>query len=133
MEQEPIVMYDGECNMCAAVVQFTILRDRKGKLRYAALQSGTGRRLLKIHGLSDGGFDTFVFVEKGSAYVRSAGALRLVRYLGGGWPLLSVLLLIPRFLRDPVYAYVARNRYRWFGRKDQCMLMKPEYRDRFFL
>lgn len=128
---EGIVLYDGECNLCAAIVQFTIKRDRRGRLKYAALQSGSGRRLLAEHGLDPGEWDTFVYVEKGKAYVRSTAALRLVRRLGGAWPLLSVLLAIPRPLRDPLYTFVARNRYRWFGRRTQCMLMRPEYKERF--
>jgi predicted DCC family thiol-disulfide oxidoreductase YuxK len=129
---ERIVMYDGDCNMCAAVVQFTIVRDRRGVLRYAALQSETGERLLREHGLATQPIDTFVFIEEGDAYVRSTAALRLIRYLFGGWPLLYGFILVPRPLRDMVYSFVARNRYRWFGKKEQCMLMKPEYRERFY-
>ncbi|MCI3920682.1 thiol-disulfide oxidoreductase DCC family protein [Paenibacillus sp. TRM 82003] len=132
LAEERIVMYDGDCNLCAAVVQFTIRRDSKGRLRYAALQSATGIRLLREHGLTSSATDTFVFVEEGKAYVRSTAALRLVRQLSGAWPLLSALLLVPRALRDPVYSFVARNRYKWFGRKEQCMLMRPEYRERFY-
>ncbi len=130
---EAIVLYDGECNLCAAVVRFTIVRNRKGTLRYAALQSETGSRLLREHALSGAAsLDTFVFVEGGTAYVRSGGALRLARHLDGGWPLLAALLAIPRFVRDPIYSFVARNRYRWFGKREQCLLMRPEYRERFY-
>lgn len=130
--REMIVMYDGECNLCAAIVQFTIRRDRRGRIRYAALQSETGQRLLREHGLAAEATDTFVFLEDGRAFVRSTAALRLARRLSGAWPLLAGLLAIPRQLRDPVYSFVARNRYKWFGRNEQCMLMKPEYRERFY-
>ncbi|HZG55934.1 thiol-disulfide oxidoreductase DCC family protein [Paenibacillus sp.] len=126
-----IVLYDGDCNLCAAVVQFAIVRDRSGALRFAALQSETGRRLLDTHGLARTATDTFVYVERGKAYVRSTAALRLVLRLRGGWPLLSALLAVPSVLRDPVYTFVARRRYRWFGKREVCMLMKPEYRERF--
>jgi predicted DCC family thiol-disulfide oxidoreductase YuxK len=130
---EHVVLYDGECNLCAAIVQFTIRRDKRGVLRYAALQSESGRKLLQEHDLPGAeAASTFVFIEDGRAYVRSAAALRLVRHLSGGWPVLSVLELLPRWLRDPVYSYVAKHRYRWFGKKAQCMLMKPEYRERFY-
>lgn len=131
-ERQAIVLYDGDCNLCAAVVRFTILRNRSRTLRYAALQSKTGRRLLKEHDLSDSALDTFVLVERGRAYTRSSGALRLMRHLNGGWPLLAALLAIPRFVRDPAYSFVARNRYRWFGKREQCMLMRPEFRERFY-
>jgi len=129
--KEPIVLYDGNCNLCAGVVQFSIRRDRRGRLKYAALQSETGRRLLAAHGLESSAGDTFVLIEKGKAYVRSTAALRLARHLGGAWPALSALLAVPRPLRDPLYAVVARNRYRWFGKRAQCMLMRPEHRERF--
>ena len=130
-KREAIVLYDGDCNLCAAVVRFTILRNRSGTLRYAALQSRTGSRLLTEHDLADPSLDTFVLVEEGRAYTRSSGALRLLRHLDGGWPLVAVLLAIPRFVRDPVYSFVARRRYRWFGKREQCLLMRPEFRERF--
>lgn len=126
-----LVLFDGECNLCDRLVQFTITRDRRGVIRYAALQSDAGQKLLREHSLSDTDMDTFVFIEDGKAYVRSGAALRLVRHFGGWWPALSVLLAVPRPLRDFLYRIVAQNRYRWFGKKPQCMLMKPEYRDRF--
>ena len=132
IEHPYIVLFDGECNLCDSLVQFTIKRDRRGEIRYAALQSDTGRRLLQRYRLSDSAGDTFVFVAKGQAYVRSTAALRLAQRLSGGWPVLSILLIIPAFVRDPLYRYVARNRYRWFGKKQRCMLMKPEYRERFY-
>ncbi|HZG88205.1 thiol-disulfide oxidoreductase DCC family protein [Paenibacillus sp.] len=131
MKQHAIVLYDGECNMCNAVVQFTIVRNRGGRLRYAAQQSDAGRRLLAAHGLSGDALDTFVLIEGDRAYTRSEGALRLMKHLNAGWPLLSALRIVPRPLRDPLYTFVARNRYRWFGKSERCMLMRPEYRDKF--
>jgi len=130
-KKQAVVLYDGECNLCNAVVQFTIVRDRGDRLRYAAQQSEAGRRLLAEHGLSGAALDTFVLVEGGRAYARSEGALRLMKYLSGGWRLLSALRIVPRPFRDPIYTFVARNRYRWFGRSERCMLMRPEFRDKF--
>jgi len=133
IEEHPyIVLFDGECNLCDSLVQFTIKRDRRGELRYAALQSETGQRLIQHYGLTDSAGDTFIFIARGRAYVRSTAALRLLRHLSGGWPVLSLFVIIPAFLRDPLYRYVAKNRYRWFGKKQHCMLMKPEYRERFY-
>lgn len=125
------MLYDGACNLCTAVVQFTIVRDRRGALTYAALQSDPGRRLLAEYGIDDSATDTFVFIDDGRAYIRSEAALRLVRQLSWPWPALSALLVVPRPLRDPIYRYVAERRYRWFGKRRTCMLMKPEYKDRF--
>lgn len=131
-EPQAIVLYDGDCNLCAAVVRFAIVRNRSGTLHYAAMQSKTGERLLQEHGLAESAADTFVFVERGRAFTRSTAALRLLRRLDGGWPMLAALLAIPRFVRDPIYSFVARNRYRWFGKREQCMLMRPEFRERFY-
>lgn len=130
-KKQAVVLYDGECNLCNAVVQFTIVRDRGDRLRYAAQQSEAGQRLLAEHGLSEDALDTFVLVEGDRAYARSEGALRLMKYMSGGWRLLSALRIVPRPLRDPIYTFVARNRYRWFGRSERCMLMRPEFRDKF--
>ncbi|WP_274363375.1 thiol-disulfide oxidoreductase DCC family protein [Paenibacillus thermotolerans] len=129
--KHPIVLYDGVCNLCSGVVKFTLQRDRQGRLRYAALQSDTGKRLLLENGFARELPDTFIFIENGKAYTKSSAALRLARHLGGGFRVLSGLLIIPRPLRDVFYTFVANNRYRWFGRSESCMLMRPEYRERF--
>ncbi len=131
LEEHPIVLYDGVCNLCTGVVKFTLARDPQGVLRYAALQSETGRELLAKWGMNSGPLDSFLFIERGKPYVRSAAALRLARYLPGGWPLLRVLLAVPRPIRDAAYRWIAANRYKWFGRNEQCMLMRPEYIERF--
>lgn len=130
-EADPVVLYDGDCHLCAAAVKFAIVRDRRGRIKYAAQQSASGRRLIKAHGLDRSAAETFVLVEKGKAYTRSTAALRLVRHLRGAWPLMSVFLIVPKAVRDPLYTWVARNRYRWFGRRDSCMVMLPEFRERF--
>lgn len=133
MEQKhhPIVLYDGICNLCSGVVAFTLRRDRRGILRYAALQSDIGKRLLFENGFAQELPDTFILIENGRAFTKSSAALRLARHLGGGFRLLSGLLIIPRPMRDAVYTFVANNRYRWFGQRESCMLMRPEYRERF--
>jgi predicted DCC family thiol-disulfide oxidoreductase YuxK len=127
----PVVLYDGMCNLCSGVVAFTLRRNQKGHLRYAALQSESGRNILRECGLDSDRIDSFVLVENGAAYMKSSAALRLAKHLGGAWPLASALLVVPRFLRDAAYDFVARNRYRWFGRRQSCLLMRPEFRSRF--
>lgn len=126
-----IILFDGVCNLCDNTVQFILKRDKKGYFRFASLQSEQGQELLQKHNLPTAGFDSFVLVENDKVYQKSKGALRVCRRLGGGWPLLYGFIIIPAFIRNFVYSWVARNRYRWFGKKETCMLPKPEWRERF--
>ncbi|WP_199619164.1 thiol-disulfide oxidoreductase DCC family protein [Paenibacillus alkalitolerans] len=128
---QSIVLYDGVCNLCNGVVAFTLRRNRKASLKYAALQSDAGRAILRRCGLESIPTDTFIFVENGKPYVKSTAALRLAKHLDGGWRFAYCFIIIPRFVRDSVYTFVAKNRYRWFGRREACLLMRPEYRERF--
>ncbi len=127
----PILLFDGVCNLCNGFVQFVIERDPEGHFHFAALQSATAQDLLKAHNISTEQMDTVVLVENGKAYVRSEVALRMVPKLGGLWPVLSVFKILPLFIRDPIYNYIAKNRYRWFGEKEQCMIPTPELKSRF--
>ncbi|WP_419933901.1 thiol-disulfide oxidoreductase DCC family protein [Candidatus Palauibacter sp.] len=122
----PIVLFDGVCNLCAGTVRFIIPRDRRGRFRFASLQSEAGRRVLL--GLGAEGPDpdeppqSLVLVANGRVYRRSRAALRIAAGLDRGWPLVAVFLVVPAPLRDLAYRFVARNRYRWFGRKTACEL-----------
>ena len=127
-----IVLIDGVCNVCSALASFVIRHDpAPGRFRFAALQSEQGRALLRRHGLATDTLDTFVLIEDGRASVRSTGALRLLARLGLPWSLLAVLFVVPRPLRDAAYGWFARNRYRWFGRRDACLVLTPDVRARF--
>ncbi len=134
-EYDYLVIYDGDCNLCAAIVKFIIPRDRRGIIRFAALQSATVRQWEGIagHPLPANMRNTIIWIERGRIYIRSTAALRMVRRLSGGWPLLSIFLLIPAWLRDPLYSLVAKNRYRWFGKRESCLVAVPEYQDRFLV
>jgi predicted DCC family thiol-disulfide oxidoreductase YuxK len=125
------ILFDGVCNLCNASVRFVLRRDPHARFRFAALQSEAGRRLLEEHRLPADELSTVVVVADGRAYTRSDAALRIARGLGGAWPALGALRVVPRPLRDRAYGVVARNRYRWFGRREECMLPTPELRERF--
>ena len=127
----PIVLFDGVCNLCNASVQFLIRRDKQGKLRFASLQSSVGRALSERGGLSMDAMDSMVLVEDSHWYVRSTAALRILWHCGGFWRLLYGFVIVPRFLRDAVYNAIARNRYRWFGKRDDCLAPTPEVKARF--
>lgn len=131
MDGNPIILFDGVCNFCSGVVNFIIERDTKGVFRFAPLQSDAGQRILEHFNLAGEDFDTFVLVEGEEFHIKSTAALRMCRLLGGFWKLLYVFIVIPAPIRDALYDYVARNRYRWFGKKEECMVPGPEVRRRF--
>ncbi|MCC6808738.1 MAG: thiol-disulfide oxidoreductase DCC family protein [Deltaproteobacteria bacterium] len=128
LEPKAIVLFDGVCNLCNASVNFIIDRDRDGYFRFAALQSETAKALGETF---SGDPESVVLIEGGKRYAHSTAALRIARKLRGAWPLFYAFIVVPRPLRDVVYRFIARHRYRWFGRKDACRLPSPELKARF--
>jgi predicted DCC family thiol-disulfide oxidoreductase YuxK len=127
----PIVLFDGVCNLCSSVVKFTISGDPDGIFRFASLQSEAGRFFLNKFGLSTDDFDSFVLIEGDKFFLRSTAVLRLCKKLNGLWPLLYLSIIIPGPIRDFVYDIVAENRYKWFGRKEECFIPSADIRNRF--
>ncbi len=125
-----IILFDGICNFCSSSVQFIIKRDPDLKFQFASLQSNEGKQLLIEHQISTD-MDSMVLIEKGCVYTKSSAALRIAKELNGAYQLLSIFLVIPKPVRDIFYTILAKNRYRWFGKKDQCMIPKPEDKQRF--
>ena len=126
-----IILFDGVCNLCNGFVQFVIARDPAARFRFAALQSAAGASLLRDAGVSGSPLDSIVLVAGGRAYIRSAAALRILRGLRFPWPLAYVLIAVPPFIRDRVYDFIAARRYRWFGRREVCMVPTSDLRRRF--
>jgi len=127
----PIVLFDGVCNLCHAAVRFILAREREARFRFASLESETGRDLT-TEGIREGtSADSMILVEDGSTYARSEAAIRIAARLSLPWRALGVLRVVPRPVRDGAYDLVARNRYRWFGRKDFCPVPDEDIRDRF--
>ena len=137
-EDRAIVLFDGVCNLCNGWVRFIVERDRKGYFMFAPLQSEVGRSLLEARGLRAAvagaeprGMESIVLIEGSRCLTRSDAAIEILRHLSGLWPLLGILRAIPRPIRDRCYDVIARNRYRWFGRRETCMVPSPEIRNRF--
>jgi predicted DCC family thiol-disulfide oxidoreductase YuxK len=128
---DSIVLFDGVCNLCSALVQFVIRHDTAAKFRFAAIQSEIGRAIFQSHGLDPADLQTFVFILDGKMHMRSDAAIEVVSRFGGAWRFFTVFRLVPRVARDWIYSMVARNRYRWFGRRDVCMIPTPEIKERF--
>jgi len=127
----PIVLFDGVCNLCNRSVQTILRHDRQARFRFASLQSPVGERLRVELGIDREKVDSVILVEGGRWYKESDAALRIARGLGGPWKALEIFRLIPRPLRDAAYRLIARNRYRWFGKRETCWLPTPELRGRF--
>jgi predicted DCC family thiol-disulfide oxidoreductase YuxK len=130
MDSKQIILFDGVCNFCNRIVNFVIRNDKKGRLKFAPLQSFPGQQLKNKFGIAPSE-DTIVFIEKEKVYTYAIAAVRICRHLD--WPakLLYVLIIIPSFISQPVYKWFARHRYKWFGKKDTCMIPTPELKERF--
>lgn len=128
--KQPILLFDGECGFCNKSVQFLLRREKNKRLHFAPLQSEVGKQLRTYFEI-DSRTDSIILIRDHSAYIKSCAALRLSTYMRGLWPLMMVFTLIPFFLRNPVYDFIARRRMRWFGRVDNCALLQKEDRSRF--
>jgi predicted DCC family thiol-disulfide oxidoreductase YuxK len=130
-DADPVLIFDGECVLCSHSAAFVLRHDRHKRCNFVAAQSELGRSLYRHYGLDDSNFETFVLLQDGIAQFRSDAALRLMSNIGLPWSLAACLRIVPRGLRDLVYNFVARNRYRFFGRRDTCYLPAPEDAGRF--
>jgi predicted DCC family thiol-disulfide oxidoreductase YuxK len=130
-DSDVVLLFDGVCNLCNGWVNFVIDREVEPVVRFASLQSSYGHGLLTSRGLPGDYLGSLVLVVGDQTYANSAAVLRMTRYLSIPWRWLWVFLLIPAFIRDPFYRYVAKRRYRWFGKQDACRVPTPELRDRF--
>lgn len=126
----PIILFDAECILCSANAQFVLSQDRKKRFRLASMQGEVGSALYRRFGIDPANPDSIIVVD-GEHMLRDSDAVLSI-YAGLGWPwkVLSVLRLVPPFIRDPLYLLIARNRYRLFGKRDSCWLPSPDYRDR---
>jgi predicted DCC family thiol-disulfide oxidoreductase YuxK len=113
------------------LVQFVIRHDPAAKFRFAAIQSEIGGEIFQSHGLDPEDLQTFVFVTEGKMFLRSDAAIEVVSRFGGAWRIFRIFQFVPKVLRDSIYSTIARNRYRWFGRKEICMVPTPEIKGRF--
>ncbi|HSR66834.1 MAG TPA: DCC1-like thiol-disulfide oxidoreductase family protein [Acidobacteriota bacterium] len=130
-KERPVILFDGVCNLCAWSVQFVLKRDREGVFRFASLQSDVAPEILDGCRFDEDDLDSVVLVDRDGCWARSAAALRIARRLRFPWPLLYAFVIVPRPLRDLLYRFIARNRYRWFGRKEQCWLPDDNWKQRF--
>lgn len=131
MNQHPIILFDGICNFCNGTVNFIIKQDKKKIFRFAALQSESGEKLLKQYQLDQPGIDSFVLIDNGKAYTMTAAVLRLYNKLPWYWKWTQLFWIFPRLIRNFFYRLVAKNRYKWFGKREECIIPSPEIKERF--
>jgi len=125
------VLFDGHCNLCSGSVKFIVRRDPQRRFRFAPLQSAIGAEIVERFGRESRDLSSILLLEGDRLYDRSSAALRIARGLRFLWPILSVGLLIPAPIRDWIYSWIARNRYRWFGKTEACMMPTDDLRARF--
>lgn len=128
--ENPVIFFDGVCNLCNASVNFIIKRDKKKLFRFSSLQSDFASKALPESLTKEAELQSLVLLKDG-ILVKSTAALTIARELSGLWPILYVFIVIPRFIRHFIYDLIAKNRYNWFGKKDQCMIPTPELKERF--
>lgn len=131
MNTQQIIFFDGFCNLCSSAVQFTIQRDKKNNFLFASLQSDFAAKTLAPFNLEQKSGGSIVLLADGKVYQRSTAALKVAKQLSGLWPLLYGFIIVPRFIRDAVYNYIAKNRYKWYGKQDSCWLPKPALKNKF--
>ncbi len=131
MNNGPVILFDGVCNFCNSAVNFTIKRDKQQSIKFAPLQGEAGMQLAKQYGVAAGDMRSFLLIENGKLYNRSTAALKVCRHLTGLWPLCYGFIIVPAFIRNGVYDFIAKRRYKWFGERQQCMIPTPDVRARF--
>ncbi|HHM20383.1 MAG TPA: thiol-disulfide oxidoreductase DCC family protein [Bacteroidetes bacterium] len=128
----PVILFDGVCNFCNSTVNTIIRLDKKGVFKFAPLQSEVGRRYLQMFDhVMEENLNTVVLICDGRLYTKSDAALQTFKHLGGPWRYLRVFTIVPRKIRNAVYDFIARHRYKWFGKKDTCMMPTPDIKARF--
>ena len=130
MNEHPVILFDGVCNFCNGSVNFLIRLDKKAQFRFSPLQSDFGQVMLKFEKLPPQP-DSFILVIGDQWYEKSSAALKILGLLPWYWKWTQIFWLVPKFLRDGLYEFISRNRYKWFGKKDQCVIPTPEVKHRF--
>lgn len=126
-----IILFDGVCNLCNGAINFVIKKDKKNNFKFAALQSDIGRELTSKFNIDRSKVDSIILIDGDTHYEKSSAALHIAKHLYGAYPLLFGFMIVPKFIRNGVYDYVARNRYKWFGKKESCMIPTTNLKSKF--
>lgn len=131
LKNKTILLFDGYCNLCNGCVKFVLKHEKNDLISFASLQSETGEKLLKQYNIDPNVTDSLVLIENGTASIKSSAALKLTKYMKGLYPLCMGFMIIPPFIRNWVYDFIAKHRYKWFGKSDTCMIPDKNIANRF--
>ncbi len=131
IHENPIILFDGICNLCNSSVQFVLKHDKQKLFHFASLQSTGGQALLKKYHLPETNFNSFVLIKNGKPFLKSTAALMVAKELAGIIKTLYIFIIVPAFIRNAVYNIIAKNRYKWFGKQESCMMPTPDLQSRF--
>ena len=129
--EHKIILFDGICNLCNSSVKTIIKHDKNDTFRFAALQSELGLALITEHAIDTSQADSIILIDGGKLFMKSTAALIIAKDLSGAYPILYGFMIVPRFIRNWLYDLIARNRYKWFGKKDSCMVPTPKLKKKF--
>ncbi|KQM77306.1 thiol-disulfide oxidoreductase [Pedobacter sp. Leaf216] len=130
--EQPVIFFDGVCNLCNASVQFVIEHDVKNQFHFSALQGDYAKEILAKFNVNPEKLNTILLLEGDKVYTKSSAALRIAKKLNGFIPVLSLFLIVPKFIRDWFYDIIAKNRYRWWGKEESCWVPTPELKSKFY-
>lgn len=130
--QHPVILFDGVCNLCCGSVQFIIKHDKKKTFRFASLQSNFAEQVLQNKTSKPGNLDSIILLRDGKFHYQSTAALMIAKQLNGSFPLFYCLMIIPKFIRDGIYSFIANHRYQWFGKRSECWLPTKELNELFY-
>jgi predicted DCC family thiol-disulfide oxidoreductase YuxK len=131
LKNKKIILFDGVCNLCNSSVHFIIKKDKKKQFLFTSLQSDAARDILLQFQLKNSELDSILLIENGQVYQKSDAILKIVKHLNGIWKISYGFIILPKFIRDYVYIIIAKNRYRWFGKREVCMIPTKELQMRF--
>jgi predicted DCC family thiol-disulfide oxidoreductase YuxK len=130
-KDQKIILFDGVCNLCNGAVTYIIKRDKNNVFKFAALQSEIGQELISKFNIDTSKVDSIILIDGEKHYTKSSAALHIAKQLSGAYPLLFGFMVVPKFIRNSVYDYIAKNRYKWFGKKESCMIPTVELKSKF--
>lgn len=129
--QKPIVLFDGLCNYCTGIINFIAKHDTRDRFLFSATQTEAGKKMLKTFLIENIATESVILIEPGKIFIKSTAIFRIYSHLGGLISLLYILMMTPRFIRDAIYDLIARNRYKWFGKRDTCMVPDEKMKRKF--
>lgn len=130
-KNKTILLFDGYCNLCNSSVKFILKHEKKTDLYFTSLQSEIGIQILKHYSLNPNEINSLVLIENNKAFIKSSGALRVLKYLKGLYPLGFGMIIVPKFIRNIIYDFISKNRYKWYGKMDSCLIPDKELAKRF--